>query len=105
MCNYHIIHHNEHGYIVKCKGCARLKLAFGTTSLSMDEDEFYDFKQVTEHYYELQRDCECRTYKQVQIPTATKSITLVYTIEEIERLISLMDEAYINMEVQKLLAE
>lgn len=104
MCNYDILHHNEHGYIVKCRGCENLKVAFGTTTLTLNEDDFYELKYIADACYDRYKNCSCRSQKQIQIPTTTQAITLVYTLEELEKLIQLMDEAYINMEVQRLLA-
>lgn len=104
MCNYDILYHNEHGYVVKCKNCEHLKLAFGTTALTLSEECFYDFKQIADEYFDIHKTCNCRTQKQVQIPTANKAVMLVYTVEELERLVGILDEAHITMEVQKLLA-
>lgn len=104
MCNYDILYHNQHGYVVKCKQCQHLKLAFGTAALTFNEEQFYDFKHIADGYFELNKSNNCRTQKQIQIPTSHSAVSLVYTIDELERLTDLMEEAHINLEVQRLLA-
>lgn len=104
MCNYDILFHNQHGYIVKCRECEHLKLAFGTAALTFNEEEFYDFKHIADSYFHLHKDAACRTQKQIQIPTAHKAVALVYTLDELENLTEILEEAHINLEVQRLLA-
>lgn len=104
MCNYDILYHNQHGYAVQCKHCLHIKLAFGTTALTFNEEQFYDFKHIADGYWEINKYQHCRTQKQIQIPTSHSAVSLVFTLDELEQLSAIMEEAHINLEVQRLLA-
>jgi len=105
MCDYKILHHCKDGYVVKCMECGCLKLAYGTTVMAMDEDQFYEFKQVIMDYYDTYRKCVSQTQKRIHIPTALSSMSLLYSLDDLEQLSSLLDEAHLSIEIEKMLTE
>jgi len=105
MCDYKILHHSADGYVVKCLECGCLKLAFGTTAMAMDEQQFYEFKGVVGEYYNSYKKCVSQTQKRIHIPTALPSISLLYSLDDLEQLSMLLDEAHLSLEIEKLLAE
>lgn len=105
MCDYKILHHSADGYVVKCLECGCLKLAFGTTAMAMDEEQFYEFKKVVCEYHENYKHCVSQAQKRIHIPTALPSVSLLYSLDDLEQLSYLLDEAHLSLEIDKLLAE
>ena len=104
MCVYKKLHHNENGYVVRCNVCQHFHVAFGSTVLAHTEDQFYDFIRTVDEYYEINRFYSCRAQKVVQIPTIARSITLVYSLEELRKLSELLHQASDKLDKEKLFA-
>ena len=85
--------------------CGCLKLAFGTTVMAMSETQFYEFKHVIVEYYHSYKKCVSQSQKRIHIPTALSSISLLYSLDDLEQLAELMDEAHLSIEIDKLLTE
>lgn len=105
MCDYKILHHCADGYVVKCLECGCLKLAFGNTAMAMDEQQFYEFKDAVTEHYRAYRKCVSPTQKRIHIPTALPSLSLLYSLEDLEQLAELLDEAHLSLEIEKMLAD
>ena len=103
MCDFHILHHNAHGYVVKCPGCKTIKMAFGSVAFSMTLDQFYEFQTLVRLHYGTHSSCIWRGQKRAEIPTANPAITLIYSLEELEALSDLMNEAELALEIERLL--
>lgn len=105
MCDYKILHHSADGYVVKCLECGCLKLAFGNTAMALDEQQFYEFKDVVMEHYHSYKKCVSHTQKRIHIPTALPSLSLLYSLKDLEQLAHLLDEAHLSLEIEKMLAE
>lgn len=105
MCDYKILHHSADGYVVKCLECGCLKLAFGNTAMALDEQQFYEFKDVVTEHYRSYKKCVSHTQKRIHIPTALPSLSLLYSLQDLEQLAYLLDEAHLSLEIEKMLAE
>ena len=103
MCNYKTLHHNEHGYVVKCNTCKNIQVAFGTTAVAYTEQEFYEFKTSVYEYYNHREFDTCPDFKNNYFKTPTPKVMLVYNLTEVKNLNSLLEEAYIGLEVEKLI--
>lgn len=104
MCNYKVLHSNNHGYVVRCNGCGYLQVAFGTTCTSLTEKQFDGFKNLIADYHHMYRNEVCPNAKCIQIPTPVKALTLLYTVTELAQLQELLEQAEACMEVEKLMA-
>lgn len=104
MCNYKVLHHNEHGYVVRCGSCGFVQVAFGTACIALTVAQFHRYKRSVESYYEMYRNEVCHNAKCVHMPTPAKSLTLVYTVKELKQLSELLEQADACLEVEKLMA-
>jgi hypothetical protein len=93
MCCYRTLQKNEHGYVVKCNKCAHLHVAFGNTVMAFTTDQFHEFVRTVRDCNQANSNCTNRHAKMIQIPTAARSITLVYSINEIQQLLALLEKA------------
>lgn len=90
MCLYKKLHHTEYGYVVRCNECHHFHVGFGTTVLALTEDQFYDFMNTVDSYHDAHRHYYNADQKVIQIPTAARSIMLVFSLKEIEQLSTLL---------------
>lgn len=104
MCIYKKLHHNKNGYVVWCTVCRHFQVAFGSTILAYTEDQFYDFIRTVDEYYKTNRFYTCRAQKMVQIPTNARFVTLVYSLEELRKLLELLHQASDKLDKEKLFA-
>lgn len=104
MCCYKTLHKNEHGYVIRCDGCHRLQLGYGTVILSFTDEEYYDFLTLVGAQYENNKDAMFRDQKAIQIPTAARSVTLIFTVNELSRLFHLLIQGRNSTEHEKLFA-
>ena len=102
MCHYKTLHHCSDGYVLRCEHCKYLHIGFGTTVLAFTTDQFYEFGEAVEEQYE--RHCNDREQhrKHIYIPTALKSVTLIYSPDDLERLSVLLEKAKEKLSLEKL---
>lgn len=101
MCQYKIYHQSEWGYVVKCNGCEHLQLAFGTIAITFTYEQFDEFVETVCEYYEAYKD-ECfREQKTLRIPTAAQSISLAFSINEMEQLMNMLNETLVLMQANE----
>lgn len=93
MCSFKILHHSESGYVIRCQQCQHIHVAFGSTVMAFTLEEFYGFKKTVEEYNFHYSNLPGNNRKQIQLPTANRSISLLYSRNELEKLSSLLDHA------------
>jgi hypothetical protein len=90
MCNYKTLRNSEDGYVVRCKSCDHIQVAFSTSIQSFTRDQFYDYIIVVEELYKRHRSNPFREQKIVRIATAARAVVMVYNVDEVSRLLGLM---------------
>jgi len=93
MCCFKSLVNNRHGYVVRCNGCSQLHIAFGNTLLAFTTDEFYTFVDTVADSYQTGKYYHDRDVKHIQIATAARSVILVYSTNELEAFLNLLNAA------------
>ncbi len=105
MCNYKVLHNNQHGYVVRCGSCGYVQVAFGTTCMALTLSQFGKFRQLVAKCGEMQgTEAACATSKCIHIPTPAKAMTMVCTVRELQQLTELLEHADACLQVEQLLA-
>ncbi|RFS22773.1 hypothetical protein DVR12_13355 [Chitinophaga silvatica] len=96
MCNYQTLYHSKTGYAIRCQQCKGIQLAFGTTVISFNHEEFECFnKMVTrladDHIHSSEHE------KAICLPLPADHVMMLLTPSEIAVL------ADMTAEVQALL--
>lgn len=104
MCKYKVLHHNEDGYIVRCNECRHIKVCYKTLVLTLDEAVFYEFREVIMRNYESHRHRICPQQRRIHISTADPSVCMVFCLLDLERLMDMLDEAHMSLEIEKLIS-
>lgn len=102
MCDYKVLHQNEHGYVVKCKKCDCVKVAFGTTAISLTRKQLDEFTETLREYSEANSFGLYPNHKAIAIPTCAKSIQLLYSAEDLKNLLEMLDEANLSLAIEQL---
>jgi len=103
MCQYKVYHQSELGYVIKCHGCENLQLAFGTTAITFTNGQFDEFAETVREYHDAYKDEFFRDQKTVRIPTAAASISLAFSVNEMEKLMEMLNEALVLIQADELL--
>src|SRR5688572_22384983 len=102
MCQYKIYHQSEWGYVIRCNGCEHLQLAFGTTAITFTFEQFDEFAETIREYHIAYRDDCFKDQKTIRIPTIAQSISLAFSVNEMEKLMQMLDETQVLMQADEL---
>jgi hypothetical protein len=93
MCEFQSLYFGDDGYVVKCNDCNHYQLAFASTMLTLDKEEFSDMCHVVKQKLQdtdLHFPTEAKCFV---IPTAAKGAFLLLTRKEAARLYEILEEA------------
>jgi hypothetical protein len=105
MCRHKILAHNNHGYVIFCKGCGKYQLAFGTSLVTLSPE---DFQRFCSHLSGLKKKTAITGFeheKQIGVDIYSKHSMMVLNYQELQRLNALLDEANFTREIEFLLQE
>lgn len=102
MCRYKTLHHAESGYVVRCERCGNFHVGFGTTVLAMTMEQLEAFSKTVDEQYSWHNDHPDRSHKMVLIPTADRSVSLVYSVNDLKQLSALLRKAFDRIAIEKL---
>ena len=102
MCAYKTLSNNEDGYVIQCEGCDHIQVAFGTTSMTFTQDQFYDHIKVVDESYNIHNLHAFRDQKCITIPTVARTLSLVYSVNELKKLLKLLIKGRNSLEHHKL---
>ena len=102
MCSYKTLHRNEEGYVVYCQNCECMHIGFGTTVLLKSVDEFYEFGAQVEHAHQKELATEHANLKTILINTSSDAVTLLYSLNDLKKLVRLLNKAKERLTLEKL---
>jgi hypothetical protein len=106
MCKQRTLHHTEHGYVIQCKDCKHLRVAFGSFAITRTTAEFFEFKKTISEFYEMYKYAPdiMPEQKCIEIPTPLRSTYLVFSLDELRQLLELINEASTRLESEKFIS-
>ncbi|MDZ7878313.1 MAG: DUF6686 family protein [Saprospiraceae bacterium] len=96
--DYQLLHLNSTGYVVQCVCCDHFQVAFGNTLLVFTHQELSDFFDKITMILETSL-CDKPNVKLFQFPTATPSVILAFTLNELKALTHLIEQAVVRKDV------
>jgi hypothetical protein len=104
MCNFQSWYFDEAGYIVQCVQCNHFRLCFGSTMLSLSQNDYQAFFELvcykTETHVSM---CEKET-KCIVLPTTSKAISIILNEIELHALYNMLQDADTEIKTQELIA-
>lgn len=105
MCDYKVLAHNQNGYIILCNSCSHYQIAFGTTAVTIEPENFkYFFEQVAV----IKNNTDCNGFekqKRISLNIFSKFSMMVLTYSELICLYELLDEAVFNEQMEKIMQD
>lgn len=102
MCQHKILHNNRSGYAVLCGECNHIQVAFASTLITLNEDQFCIFASIVDKSYRSHSHFYQRSRKTIKIPTPEATISMILTIDELEQLHVLVSAAKKQFEFERL---
>ncbi len=102
MCKSKILKNSDAGYVMHCKSCDKVQVAFGTTIVSMTQPKFYEYIKLVDELYSIHNLYPYRNEKMVKIPTPAKEMLMIYTVNELNDLLHLLIEGRNKLEYEQL---
>ena len=93
MCNFRVLAQNTDGYVVFCRDCRALQLAFGTVKLKMRPEYFQEMIYMVKQAALYRAATDPVHEKNIFIPLVDESVTLCLTFKELNKLEALLGEA------------
>jgi len=94
MCSYQTLFYNEvTGYVIHCRQCNTIQLAFGNVLITLYKEDFYGFHQCINRIkeeYEEYSDC---AKKCITVPTPCEGIKFLVSGPELAQLQVMVEEA------------
>lgn len=102
MCAYKTLCNTKDGYVIQCNGCDHIQVAFGTTCQTFTQDQFYEHIRTVDECYNIHNLNAFKDQKCITIPTVARSMSLVYSVNELKKLLQLLINGRNSLEHEKL---
>lgn len=103
MCTYRPLALSENGYISLCTKCNHIQIAFGTTIICLTEEQFVYFKMCANNQLNYYKNDDFHKHKIIQMPTFSVNTQIILSFNELKRLIALIEEADILIQIDKII--
>jgi len=102
MCANKILKHSNCGYVMLCKCCNNIQVAYGTTIVSMTQKEFHEYVNIIDELYNIHNLYGFKDEKTIKIPTAAQGVAMIYSVNELKELLQLLADGKNRMEYELL---
>ena len=106
MCNYQtLFYDDESGYVILCRGCDSIQVAFGNILLTWNRTDFYDFFQFVKRMIgETPIDPATINKKTLDIPVPCEGVRILLSPRELQQLHNMLDSAETELQSQQLMS-
>lgn len=97
MCNFNKLALTNHGYVVCCSDCGYYQLAFGTTLLTLSEEDFNALIQTVSAQVKKMGDCDTACFsddsKNIIVSAPSNQCCFILTCNELKLFYEMLDNA------------
>lgn len=106
MCNYQtLFYDDESGYVILCRGCDSIQVAFGNILLTWNRTDFYDFLEFVKRMIsETPIDPSTINKKTLAIPVPCEGVRILLSPRELQQLHNMLDSAETELQSQQLMS-
>jgi hypothetical protein len=106
MCNYQtLFYDDECGYVILCRGCDSIQVAFGNVLLTWNRPDFYDFYNFIKRMLnETPIDPATVNKKTLAIPVPCEGVRILLSPRELQQLHNMLDSAETELQSQQLMS-
>lgn len=105
MCDYKILAHSQDGYVILCNSCGHYQLAYGTTAVTFEQEDFLNFCGEAA---KLKTGTDCNGFekqKRISLNIHSKCSMMILSYSELITLNDLLNEALFTCEMETMLEE
>lgn len=104
MCQFLNWYADEDGYVIQCKDCMHFQLSFGTTMLTLSEEQYQTFVAIVAYKKQelvpmQDSDCKC-----IVVPTPSNSVNIILSEKELTFLYDMTQAADNELKTNQLLS-
>ncbi|MFT4022830.1 MAG: hypothetical protein QM664_03475 [Flavihumibacter sp.] len=104
MCAFDSLFHDpDTGYVLRCKECDHLQLAFGNIVLTLQERDYPAFVSWLKEIEEEHAGDELCTLKNIVLPTPCEGMRMMFSLVELRKLNAMLDEADSELQSRRML--
>lgn len=104
MCSYKtLFYDDEAGYVILCKGCDSIQVAFGNVLFTWNRPDFYEFYHFIKYTVQEQPAGLPPNKKLITIPVPCDGIRLILSARELHQLHHMLDTAETELQSQLLI--
>lgn len=106
MCTYQTLFHDDDcGYVILCRACDSIQVAFGNLLLTWNKPDFYEFFQFIKRVCnETPIDVAACHKKTLAIPVPCEGVRLLLSTRELQQLLHMLDMAETELQSQQLMS-
>jgi len=103
MCKFKSWYFDDNGYVLQCQTCSRYQVSYGTTMLTLNNNDFHNFTSIVFKTKENNPPVNNATIKCVVLPTPSSCVSSILTQYELDNLYYMLQEVDTEMKVEHLL--
>lgn len=103
MCTHKTLTQGSNGYIVLCLKCNRYQLAFGTSLINLEDNDYNLLYSLIKEQYRYNKNSGFPNHKTIHLPTFSATTEIVLSFIELEILLEMFTEANIMLQVETIL--
>jgi hypothetical protein len=104
-CQFEILAHNTHGYVVFCRDCGHYQLGYGTLVLTAGEQQLDTFHTQLEQARTEAEQGAFPEQKTIRMPVGASHLRMALNVEEAGQLLHLLDGAAASRSFRSLMEE
>lgn len=106
MCNYQtLFYDDESGYVILCRGCDSIQVAYGNVLLTWSRPDFYDFFHFIKRMFnETPVDPAVINKKTLAVPVPCEGVRILLSPRELQQLHKMLDAAETELQSQQLMS-
>ena len=103
MCELQTLSYCKDGYVVRCKHCGYVRVAFGTSLFHVSPNDFVWMLDVLRMICDKEEICTAEECKNILVPTPYPEVQIVLSPKEAFRLLAILEEADSEMKAEQFL--
>ncbi len=102
MCRYNKLHQCRYGYVIECRQCRCIQVAFGTSLLTLSPGQFNEFVDIVGKLATVQHSVAFPDQKAIIVPVESTRINMICSSTELKQLQQLLLRGRNSLEMSKL---
>lgn len=105
MCDYKVLAHNSDGYIILCNSCGHYQLAFGTTAVTFEPEQFNKFCLEVNVLTDSSACDGFEKQKRIPLNICCNHSMMILSYSELKKLYELSNQALFTDQMDLMLEE